>query len=97
MKPECNSLPSALVGRLRDRLKPHVHGGIMLDSEQVVALIGNLNTIEALAKETEEELEIADRGYRTIQRIPIHDTGKIVRIGVRPKLSLVTTDGTRSE
>jgi hypothetical protein len=43
---------------IRDRIKPAIHGGLRLSSEETAALVRQLNTTIELVRETEDEKRI---------------------------------------
>ncbi|SIR41356.1 hypothetical protein SAMN05880590_12713 [Rhizobium sp. RU35A] len=45
---------------IRDRIKPAIHGGLRLSSEDTAALVRQLNTTIELVRETEDEKRIIE-------------------------------------
>jgi hypothetical protein len=46
--------------QIRDRIKPAIHGGLRLSSEDTAALVRKLNTTIELVRETEDEKRIIE-------------------------------------
>jgi hypothetical protein len=60
----CNELASNVLFQLCEEIKPAVHGGRYVTSEEFAALVQRLNTAMALAEEIEEEKRILERQQR---------------------------------
>lgn len=93
----CAPRTSDMIARIRDRLKPHIHGGVWLSSEDVYGLVRSLNTAHAVAIESEDDLSILQREARLRpgpRQVEITALGpNVVRIPVRPRLTVVPTGG----
>ena len=95
----CQPLASDLIANIRDQLKPAIHGGAFLSSDDVYALIQNLNTVHAVAIELEDDIGILQRKARLADRqaapIAIPALGQnIVRFPLRTRIAIVGgTDG----
>ena len=59
-------LPSEFLFEICEDLKPAVHGGRYISSEDVTSLVERLNTAIALAVEVEEEKRILERQQRLL-------------------------------
>jgi hypothetical protein len=82
-----NLRPSRLIGNVREILKPHVHDGIFLSPEELSEMLKHLMTIQALAEETEEELEIVGRRLAVLPQPAARRCGNVVNLADarRPK------------
>lgn len=63
---------------IRDRIKPAVHGGLRLSSEETVVLVAKLNTAIELVRETEDERRVLDLALKA-------------RKAGKPRLKLIPT------
>ena len=66
--------------KIRDRIKPAIHGGLRLTSDETIILVRQLNTAIELVRETEDE--------RRILELALHAR----KVGT-PNLKLVSTGG----
>lgn len=89
----CSPLASSYIAQIRNRFRPHIESGIELTPEQVYWLVSNLNTAHALAIEQEDNLTIFEREAK---RRPIDVPtlgGNVLRLPLKHRVSIVTSDG----
>lgn len=69
----CTPHASDLIAAIRGRFTLHMMGGVTLSSSEIAALVRNLNTVHALAKNCEEEVRLLEERLRSGVQIPVRD------------------------
>lgn len=91
-----NLRASVLVGFFREKLKQFGHDGAFLNPGEICDMLAKLSTIKALAEETEEELESAERRLAVLPQPAGRKTGNVFNLADarRPKrIHLVQPNG----
>jgi hypothetical protein len=88
---QSNETPGAadLAKALADRFQPFTHGGLTMDGKGAQTIVTMLRTIQALARETEDDRDILERRLLLIRegkKPPVIDgrTGRVVPFPKRP-------------
>jgi hypothetical protein len=90
-----NGLPpvSPMIAEIRNAFRPFIKTGRFLSAEEVYFLLRNLNNAHAVAIEIEDEFHILQRhGVRSERQVPALGEN-ILRMRIRPRLTMVPTDG----